>query len=169
MSKWRGFTLVELLVTLIVMSLLLVVTVPSLSGMVGKYRVEGAAAELRTDLQYARSEAQRLGRPVRVRVNPDGEPVGYKIEYQKVDGSWETSTPLKSVTVATVLSLSASGAVAFDPFRGQATPNPAPEFTVTASGADGSLKVLVSAIGTPSMCAANGRFYGVSNACPASE
>lgn len=53
----RGFTLVELMVTLTVGAILIMVVVPSFRGYFNKKKIEGTMAELATDIQYARSEA----------------------------------------------------------------------------------------------------------------
>ncbi|MEV8519965.1 GspH/FimT family pseudopilin [Dyella marensis] len=53
----RGFSLVELMMTLAVMAVLLVVAVPSLRDAVRRHKVTAAANALLADLAYARSEA----------------------------------------------------------------------------------------------------------------
>ena len=62
-----GFTLVELMVTLIVASILLAVGVPSFVGMLRNNRTATMANEMVTTLNLARSEAIRRGLQVTVR------------------------------------------------------------------------------------------------------
>lgn len=57
MQKHAGFTLVELLITIAVMAVLAAVAVPNFMGWLPKYRVQGAARELFTDLHLARMKA----------------------------------------------------------------------------------------------------------------
>ncbi|HRH87956.1 MAG TPA: GspH/FimT family pseudopilin [Rubrivivax sp.] len=62
----RGFTIIELMVVIALVGVLIALVAPSLRGMVSAQRVRGVNAELVTDLQYARSEAARRNRDVRV-------------------------------------------------------------------------------------------------------
>lgn len=66
MTPRRGFTLVELMVTIAVASILLMVVVPSFKSYFVKKKVEGTMAELSTDIQYARSEAVARNQNVRM-------------------------------------------------------------------------------------------------------
>ena len=56
-TRWRGFTLIEMLVAVVVLVLLMKVAAPSFTSFVDRRRVIGAANELSTDIQYARSMA----------------------------------------------------------------------------------------------------------------
>lgn len=53
----KGFTLVELMMTLVVMAILLVVGVPAFRDVVRRHRVTSAGNALLADIAYARSEA----------------------------------------------------------------------------------------------------------------
>lgn len=57
--KRYGFTLLELMVTLSVMSILALIAVPSFVGMHDRYHLKGTVDTLYADLQFARSEAVR--------------------------------------------------------------------------------------------------------------
>lgn len=63
----RGFTIVELMVVVAIAAILIVVAAPSFAEFLAKRRVEGAMAELVTDVQFARSEA--ISRNARVRMS----------------------------------------------------------------------------------------------------
>jgi type IV fimbrial biogenesis protein FimT len=65
-AKVRAFTLVELLVVIALFALIATLAAPSFDRFLAKKRVEGVAAELVTDLQYARSEAAQRNEVVRV-------------------------------------------------------------------------------------------------------
>ncbi len=56
-----GFTLVELLVTVTIVSILLTIGVPNLTGFIRKTRVSSASFDLLSDLNFARSEAIKGG------------------------------------------------------------------------------------------------------------
>ena len=53
----RGFTITELLATVAVAAIALGVAVPSFGDTLTRRKIEGAANELGTDLQWARTEA----------------------------------------------------------------------------------------------------------------
>lgn len=62
----RGFTLVELMITLAVIGILAVIATPSMTALVNANRVNSAAGELVTAMQIARSEAVRRNARVSV-------------------------------------------------------------------------------------------------------
>ncbi|MDJ0806801.1 MAG: GspH/FimT family pseudopilin [Gammaproteobacteria bacterium] len=66
MKKQSGFTLVELMVTLLVAAILLVAGVPSFVEMLRSNRVASEANNMVTALNMARSEALKLGQQVTV-------------------------------------------------------------------------------------------------------
>lgn len=53
----RGFTLVELLISLVILGIIVAFAVPSLTSTVNTSHVRGATEALYSDLQWARSEA----------------------------------------------------------------------------------------------------------------
>lgn len=61
-----GFTLVELMVTVVVAAILLTIAVPAMQDLIASQRVRAAASELMTDLSYARVNAISNGRRVAV-------------------------------------------------------------------------------------------------------
>lgn len=62
----RGLTLVELIVSLVIVGVLLTLAVPAFNEAVARERLRGVNAQLVTDLKFARSEAIQRGEAVRV-------------------------------------------------------------------------------------------------------
>ncbi|HYP82901.1 GspH/FimT family pseudopilin [Variovorax sp.] len=73
----RGFTLVELMVTVIVLSILAVVAYPSFSGFIQNGQIRASAESLMSGLQLARAEAIRRNVTVALKLENmlRGEPV----------------------------------------------------------------------------------------------
>ncbi|MBU6438541.1 MAG: GspH/FimT family pseudopilin, partial [Betaproteobacteria bacterium] len=68
----RGVTLIELMVVLALIAILLTIGVPSYQSFTTSNRMSGELNNLLGDLQYARAEAIKLGRPVVVCTSSDG-------------------------------------------------------------------------------------------------
>ena len=62
----RGFTLVELMVTLAVLAIVLAIAIPSYQGLTRSSRITSLSNELIASLALARSEAVRRGKTVKV-------------------------------------------------------------------------------------------------------
>jgi type IV fimbrial biogenesis protein FimT len=151
----RGLTLIELLVTFVIVGVLATVAVPAVVEINAKMRVDGVAGELRTDLQYARTEALRLRETVNLTVNANGS--GYTVS-GAVSG-----TTLKTVSLPSGAALTAATTLGFDGMRGFASTTGL--INVTASRTDASQRVSVDAAGRVTACAVSGSFYGVRNSC----
>lgn len=67
-----GFTLIELMVTLVVAGILLMIAVPSFVSLTQTNRVAGEVNGLSAALQYARAEAIKEGQPVTICVSTTG-------------------------------------------------------------------------------------------------
>ena len=63
----KGFTLIELMVTISVAAILLVIAIPNFRTFVLNNRITGQANDMMTALNYARSEAIKRGLPVSMR------------------------------------------------------------------------------------------------------
>lgn len=64
-GRQSGFTLVEVMVTVILIAILASLAAPSFQSTVARFRVRTAAESLMSGLQLARSEALRRNQPVR--------------------------------------------------------------------------------------------------------
>lgn len=71
MNKQHGFTLLELMVTVVVAAIILGIAVPNFSSMLARHRLEAAASELKLNLQLARSQAIKRNSDVSVSFNTD--------------------------------------------------------------------------------------------------
>jgi type IV fimbrial biogenesis protein FimT len=109
MKFCRGFTLLELMVTVAVLAILLTVGVPSFRDLIQNNRVTTQTNELVTALNFARAEAVKRGRSVQVEVlaqevkgwtvtvalaNPDGAD-----DLRVVDRQGSAITVLEDATV----------------------------------------------------------------------
>jgi type IV fimbrial biogenesis protein FimT len=71
MKKQRGFTLLELLMTLVIASLVMTLAVPSMRDLLQNNRITGQVNEMVTAFNLARMESIRRGAPVSVCASAD--------------------------------------------------------------------------------------------------
>lgn len=62
----KGFTLVELMVTVSVLGILIALAAPSFQSLIERVRIEGQVNKLKNDMSYARTEAMRTGQTVHI-------------------------------------------------------------------------------------------------------
>ena len=84
-QRERGLTLIELVVTILVLAVLLTLSAPSLTIFIRQNRLSGAANELLSELQLARSEANQRGQRVVLCPSASGS---------ACDGAWGNATRL---------------------------------------------------------------------------
>jgi type IV fimbrial biogenesis protein FimT len=72
MTTTRGFSLIELMITLAVLAIVLAAAAPSFSEMLQRTRAATQANELLSAFSFARSEALKRARPVSVCSSADG-------------------------------------------------------------------------------------------------
>ncbi|MFD2425650.1 GspH/FimT family pseudopilin [Ralstonia solanacearum] len=71
-GRARGFTLVELVVTIAIVAILVTLAAPSFRSTIQSARTSIEVNSLVNDLQFARSEAIKRGQPVSICVSSDG-------------------------------------------------------------------------------------------------
>jgi len=79
LERSGGFTLVELMVGLAIISCLLLVGMPSFANWIQDIQVRGAAESIRSGVLLARSEAIRRNRPVRLTLADAGGQVEWQL------------------------------------------------------------------------------------------
>jgi type IV fimbrial biogenesis protein FimT len=148
-----GFTIVEMMIALAISGVLVAVAVPSFQSTIARARLEGAVNVLAVDLQYARSESIGRRSTATLTVNTGG--ASYTLAY--VDPSSASTVTLKTVTLPTDVSISATGAVTFSSLRGLSD---AQTFTIASSRTSEQLQVLTNASGRVRTCSPSGSFKG---------
>ena len=64
-----GFTAIELLVVLVIVSVLVALAAPNFNGLMERWRVRAAVEELQSTLYFARSEAIRQAKDIKITKN----------------------------------------------------------------------------------------------------
>jgi len=150
---YRGFTLVELLVSVAIAGVLLGVAVPSFQQTIARARLEGVANELAIDLQYTRSEAVRRRTTATIAVDAGG--TFYTITY--LNQATNANVTLKTNNAPSGVTLAGSAPIVFDSLRGMAN---AATLDLTSSQTTAQLRVLTSPNGRVRMCTPGGSFKG---------
>lgn len=70
-GRWRGFTLIEVMLAIAILAILVGIAIPSFVAMMERSRVESSADELITAMRYARSEA--IQRNETISINDGGD------------------------------------------------------------------------------------------------
>jgi type IV fimbrial biogenesis protein FimT len=165
--RQRGFTLVELVVTIALVAILTTLAIPSFSEVLRQWRRDSATRELSTSLQLARSEAVKTSRRLAICPSTDGTGCAATTEWSTgwivfvddgaTDLSYDSGERIIKVasTQGGVATLTSSGSVQILQFlpnglMGTGTTT----FTVTPSGATSATKVdtiTVSTVGRVSV------------------
>lgn len=169
-SKPRGFSIVEALCTLAVLATAAGTAVPAFDSLRTQRRLDGMAAQLETDIQFARSEAVRSNRPTRLSVQSLTEGTCYVIHTGKANDcrctdSGTTECQANAIELRTVRQLplervslrSSSNSIAFDPHRGTVTPTA----TLRMVANDGrAVHQVVNVLGRVRSCSPQSRMLG---------
>ncbi len=156
-----GVTLIETLMTLAITAVTLGSVVPGLGELTDRKRLEGVAAQLETELQFARGLAVERRETVRVSFQAGESTSCYVIHTGPANAcSCETGAPVCTGgaealrdahfdTAARVQSASNSASIGFDPVKGTVTPTATIE--LTNARAD-RLRLVVNIMGRVRAC-----------------
>lgn len=163
----RGFTLIELLVVVALVAIIAALAAPSFTSFLARKRLEGAASELATDLQYARSEAVQRNAAVTVTFGTDCYVIHTAATTVACTRTSKSITPaaaeLKTMqllagTNAAFAPQASLTSITFDAVRGMATFGGVASGTTTgsvlatSSATTGQVRVDLNAVGRVSTC-----------------
>ncbi|OCB03394.1 pili assembly chaperone [Acidithiobacillus ferrivorans] len=90
-GRMRGFTLIELMITIAVLAIILAIAIPNVEIWMVRARIQAAAGRLQQDILWAKGYAIRSGYPVNVSVQGGGNTCAWTISPQTL------STTLQNV------------------------------------------------------------------------
>ncbi len=160
----RGFTLLELLVTIAVLAILLSIAVPSMQSMISRNRLKAATHAIAEDLQWTRSETIKQNRPLQMTLVLNDWCYGVSNASQgDCDCRLPTDDPggctLKRVSGADFPGISLDATFArtvFEPRRATATNGS----LILSSARGSSLKIILSRLGRVHLCSPTGDVPG---------
>lgn len=141
MRRIQGFTLLELMITLVVAGVLLGIAVPSFQESIANNAVKSTTRDLVATLNTARAQSMSSRTPVTLKPATGGWNDGWSLEYAASVESDETYVPSGKVRITSSLT-----ALTFRPQGGLS----APASTITVCHADSSIpgrKISISFLG----------------------
>lgn len=165
-----GFTIIELMITLVVLAIITVIALPSFSGVLERRQLQGAGEKLFADLMFAKTESIKRNIPIRVSFTGNGANWCYGLALDAncdctaadcvIDGVLHVTNQDDYDGVLVDEDSTFDGtSTTFTPLRGAANPGNL-QFTVS-SGIN--LGAVVSSFGRVRLCSDSGFNY---DACP---
>ncbi len=166
-KRQRGITLVEAAITLAILAVLVCSAAPSFSGLIERQRLGGLAAQLATDVQFARSASVWRNEPLRLSIYSASGGTCYVLHsgaHNQCSCTAHTlaatctaeAVQLKTVSVPASTGLSVQANVAsilFDPLHGTSTPAGTLRVVSTTAG---SIHHIVNVLGRVRTCTPSG-------------
>lgn len=132
----RGFTLVELMITVAVIGILAVVAVPAMTDMINNSRLRGQSEEVTAALQLARSEALRRNQRITACASASGTSCAASanrfVVYWQDPSNAATTEMVREISMPG--SVQVSGSAAGIQFRSTGMADSAQQLQVTVSG-----------------------------------
>jgi type IV fimbrial biogenesis protein FimT len=167
-----GVTLIEAMMVVAVVSIAIGTALPSLASLRQRADLTGVAAQVETDIQFARSQAVALNRTVQLTLRESSDGTCYFVHTGPAADctcSPRAASPascagpaelLRAVSFAApgpVQVRSASKTLTYDPFKGTVTPTA----TLRVEGKNGqAVHQVVNLLGRVRSCSPNGRVAG---------
>lgn len=188
-STHRGFTMIELLITVVILAVLAAIAVPSMREFIARQRVESIAKELATDLRYLRTQAIQRRRDVQIRFGSNTDMTCYVLfgfgsgsfncDCARADGlpacgdptSASASTEYKTVAIrrdrGVVLSAQPFSLNLTSP-NGLPSGNRSIQASVAGTGIGGEVRVFTTAedLIVPKLCSVSGHHGSIAACAP---
>jgi type IV fimbrial biogenesis protein FimT len=119
--RTRGVTLIETLCVVSIVATSIGLAAPGFSGWKDQQALLGAAAQLETDIQYARSQAVAMNTVVRLSVRT-GEDGSCYVVHGGTEDSCSCSATTGAICMGPARLISRGVSIAFDPAHGTVTP-----------------------------------------------
>jgi prepilin-type N-terminal cleavage/methylation domain-containing protein len=164
----KGFTLIELMITLVVIGVLAALAAPSFTQIIHKRVLKGASDKLFADVHFAKSEAIKRNKKVRISFSEAGTTWCYGMAVdadcdcsdnvpaceidgvKKIVSNQDFSVPIEVRSDSSYVGSS----LTFSPLRGAANAGHL-EFSINSGSSAG---VVVSSFGRVHMCSSKGTF-----------
>lgn len=176
-SQMKGFTMIELMVTIAVLAILLAAATPSFTDFLDKYRLRGAVDDAVSVIANARAEAVKADRDVAISIGGSTSAwcIGANAAIEPVGGAPAAGATACNCAVANAcivggqvsriepgkhngVSVSAvGGGFTFDSKLGVVDPLGSANLTFTSPSAKYDMQILVNALGQATVCVPAGK------------
>ena len=148
-TRVSGFTLLESLIAVIITALILSLGIPSYQGILQRNRIKEAAESIKSDLQFARTEAIKRNTNIKVSFNKDAWCYGVNDDNTDCDCTTANDCGIKEISSAQYsdVEMNKSTNITFSFLRGTANSG-----RVCVSTGDYQLKVAINNLGRVKIC-----------------